>query len=370
MNALIEDPELDPVPDAVPGLPADQPKPEFSIRTPDEILGMVFDDSDIILGDRVLAESQPCVIAGAGGCGKSRFVIQMAACVTTGRDFIGMPTSHADLTWLIIGTENSNRRLQADLRAIKALLGGDWAQFAGRVKFHTIETDADAFVNLDSAAAAANIQSVIESHNPDIIVIDPLNDFAIGDPNKDADMKLTLQNLSRICRKGNPKRAIIVLHHALTGKAGAAKATGFDRSSFGRNSKALFAWTRAQINLAPYNEDNNDCLIVACGKLSNGREFKPFAIRLNHGTMIYELAPEVDISEWVTEVTGRRKNDPLMTPERVRDLCTAAMTKADLSKAIIADCACARQVAYRHIQQAEKKGKIKWNPKAEHFNPK
>jgi hypothetical protein len=42
-----------------------------------------------------------------------------------------------------------------------------------------------------------------------------------------------------------------------TGKAGAATTTGFDRGSFGRNSKVLFSWVRAQINVAPYDENDN-----------------------------------------------------------------------------------------------------------------
>jgi hypothetical protein len=265
-------------------------------------------------------------------------------------------------------TENSNRRLHDDLKRLQSWLGDDWPQFAARVKIHTVENDTDGFVNLDSPEAVANIQSAIKLHEADNIVIDPLNEFGIGDLNKDDDMRTTLKILSRICRKGNPRRAILVLHHALTGKAGAARATGFDRASFGRNSKALFAWTRAQFNIAPVDPDSNERLIVACGKCSNGKEFQTFAVRLNPDTMIYECDPTVDVGQWEKEITGSKDTAPLMNPDRVRELCAVTgSTKITLAKSIMDDCGCYRGSAYRYITRAEQAKKIRFNKSRETY---
>ena len=332
----------------------------FTIRTPDEILRMIFNDEDIILGDRMMAEGQSCVIAAAGGMGKSRIVLQLLACITTDRKFLNFDTGKANSTWLVLQTENSNRRLHDDLKRLKAWLGDDWSKFADRVKFHTIENDTDGFVNLDSPEAVANIESVIKRLAPDNIVIDPLNDFAVGDPNKDADMKITVQALARICRKGNPKRAILILHHAITGRAGAARATGFDRASFGRNSKALFAWTRAQINIAPVDAESNERLIFACGKCSNGREFQTFAVRLNPDTMIYEVDPTVDISQWEQEITGAKKKRTA-SPELVRELAHDKPTKAELVKRIRAEVGCGHSAAYDAVEIAERRKTIHYS---------
>ncbi len=334
----------------------------FTIRTPDEILAMVFTDDDIILGDRMMAEGQSCVIAAAGGMGKSRIVLQLIACIVTGRKFLNFDTGRPDSKWLVLQTENSNRRLHEDLQRLKSWLGDDWHKFAAQVKLHTVETDTDGFMNLDSPEAVANIEAAIQQHAPDIIVIDPLNDCAIGDPSKDADMKATVQAVSRICRRGNPKRAILVLHHAITGKSGAAKATGFDRASFGRNSKALLAWTRSQFNIAPVDPDSNERLIIACGKCNNGREFQTFAVRLNLDTMIYEVDPTVDVTQWQNDITGTKDTAPLMNPDRVRELCaTAGSSKAALAKAIMDDCGCYRGSAYRYITRADQAKKIAFN---------
>jgi hypothetical protein len=325
---------------------------KLTLRSPDEILAMQFDDSDIIIGDRLLAKGQSLVIAGQGGSGKSRLLLQQVGCVVSRRKFLTMDTGGSGLRWLILQTENTNRRLQPDFARLKSWLADDWQRFNAQVTIHTLENDADGFVSLDSPENEIAVQSAIDDAQPDGIVIDPLTDFGIGDLNKDADMKATLQTLSRLCRRGNPHRAIVVLHHALTGKGGAVKATGYDRASFARNSKTLFAWTRGQINLAPVDPDSNARLIVACGKCSNGKEFPPFAIRLNPETFIYECDPTVDVSQWERDVAGQSDRGPLMTPERVAELCKPASSKADLAKTIMEDCGCYRGSAYRYITRA------------------
>ena len=139
-------------------------------------------------------------------------------------------------------------------------------------------------------------------------------------------------------------------------------------AGFGRNSKVLHSWTRAQINVALGSPDPNGPLVIACGKCSNGQEFSPFAIQLDADSMIYTVQENFSLDDWQANVTG--KNDcPSITPERVGQLCRAGMAKADLSKAIQADCGCSRQMSYKHINKAEQQRRIKWNPKAEHFTP-
>ena len=355
---------------------ANEPEPKtriLTLRSPDELLAMTFDDSDVILGDRLLAKGQPLVIAAQGGTGKSRLALQIVAAIVTGRECLLFDTGCHQMRWLILQTENSNRRLQQDLARMKTWLGDDWQRFAEQVVFHTVENDDDGFVSLDSPDNQLAIQHAIESAKPDGIVIDPLNDFAAGDLNKDADMKNTLQTLSRLCRRGNPQRAIVVLHHSLTGKAGAARVTGYDRASFARNSKTLHAWTRGQINLAPVDADNNDRLIVGCGKCSNGREFSTFAIRLNP-EMIYECDPSVDLSAWESAITGKSEG-PDLSPEMVAGIVaelgktSGAPKKPQLVKALRDETGCATGSAYRAIERAEKIKKIHLNKVLKTYAP-
>ena len=103
-------------------------------------------------------------------------------------------------------------------------------------------------------------------------------------------------------RAGNPKRIPPILHHALTGKVGYAKAVGFERGGFGRNSKVLQGYMRSMINIAPEKSDSNETLIVASGKSNNSAEFQPFGVRLHPQTMTYRRDDSIDIEAWKERV--------------------------------------------------------------------
>ena len=326
----------------------------LTIRTPNELINMAFDGNDIILGDRLLAKGQPLTILAPGGTGKSRLLLQLIASIISESDFLGLPTKGKDLSFLIIQTENSNRRLQQDLHRVKAHLNGTWDKFDKQVRIHTLETDHDGMVFLSDPKNVSAILKLISNHNPDVIVFDPLGDFCMGDPNKDQDMRDTCRCISNLCRQGKPNRAIIVIHHAGTGKFGAAKTTGYDRSSFGRNSKVLHSWTRGQINISPGAKDDNNSIVIACGKCSNGKEFEPFAAKLNPETMIYELDPSFDFEAWQSDI-GNKPAPKAVSLDAIRDTCPVpGISKPDLARRIISEFGCARPTAYRWIEKAQK----------------
>lgn len=363
MNNQITSPEMGQSNVAI--LPPETENRPLTFRTPDEILALALDEHDNILGNRLLAMGQALTILGAGGIGKSRLLLQLAAAQITGGPFLELETHGVPLRWLILQVENGMRRLKADLDNLRLFCGEQaWSKVNRHLVIHTLETDRDGWLNLDSDENQLAIVEAIATHKPDVVCFDPLNHFAAGDVNKDADMAATCQTIARLCRRGNPHRAIVILHHAITGKSGAAKAVGWERAGFGRNSKVLQAWTRGQINLAPISQDNNDTLAMTCGKCSNGREFDPFAIRLNTGTMIYESAPDVDLSAWRQEVTGQKAKINL-GPDVLCGILKGLIAdekptkKADLVKALQAETGCGRSAAYDAVAQAEQVNEIR-----------
>lgn len=144
-------------------------------------------------------------------------------------------------------------------------------------------------------------------------------------------MRDTIMHMAALVRKGAPFRSIIVLHHAVTGKSGALKAIGFDRGSFGRNSKALLAWCRGAINIAQGSADDNGTLVVACGKCSDGREFPRFAIKLDE-SMIYKVDPDFDFETWEGEVSGKNSTRKIVSMDTIKELCVNPIKKRNLSK--------------------------------------
>ena len=333
----------------------------LSVRRPDDLLSMEFDASDNMLADRVLAKGQFMTLLGPGGIGKSRLAIQLAISSITGRNFVGLETHGTNQSWLFVQTENNCRRLQSDLRNFKKWAGENWATVNERLHFHTVESDCDSYLPLNDSGAFNRIRQLIRDIKPGVVVFDPLRDFGVGDLNSDADMGETCQSIARLVRDGDPNRACIVLHHSLTGKIGASKANGFDRGSFGRNSKVLQGWTRGQINVAPASAEDNTRLIVACGKNSNGREFPPFGIKLNPDTMVYEVDPSFDLKAWEGEVSGKTST-PILSAEKVAELCDGSLTKAKLVKLVRTETGCSQAFAYRVLDKAADRKLIVRNP--------
>ena len=93
----------------------------------------------------------------------------------------------------------------------------------------------DTLLHLSDPENGLRVKTIIRHLNPDILAFDPLRDFGFGGLNTDADMAATLREVDRLVRAGNPDRALILLHHAITGRAGVAKAFGLERTGFARN---------------------------------------------------------------------------------------------------------------------------------------
>jgi hypothetical protein len=331
----------------------------LSLRTPAEVLALPSDQQDNILGDRLLAKGQSLTIVGAGGIGKSRLLLQLAVACILGRPFIGMKTHARNLRWLIFQAENSVRRLQRDLSALQSWSRGDWNDVNDRLLIHTLENSGDCFLNLDNPRTRQRIADVIERHEADVICFDPLNAFGSGDLNSDHDMRMACRSIAEIAQGSNPQRAIVVLHHALTGKLGASRALGYERSGFGRNSKLLHAWTRGQINLAPGKPDDNNTLVVSCGKCSNGEEFEPFAITLDVGALIYSQDHDFDVEDWQKTLGGgaslieSAQHDGLL-----HDICANHPSRKDAVEKLRARLQCSASAAYNIITKAVEAGMI------------
>jgi RecA-family ATPase len=220
----------------------------LTIRKPSEILAMEFSDEDFLLDGGYLAKGDPIAICGAPGVGKSRLSMQLIIALVTGRPFLGWQTNGKGTRWLILQTENSNRRLKYELSNMMSdLTKAERQAVDDGIDIHTLETAEDSFVSLKVLENETRISALIQKREYAGILFDVLRDFQVGDLNGDEGMTATLSVIGRITRQGDPQRIPVILHHALTGKSGAARATGFDRGSFGRNSKVLLGWVRSQI---------------------------------------------------------------------------------------------------------------------------
>jgi hypothetical protein len=307
-------------------------RPPLTIRTIGEILDMKFDDRDLVLTNGYLTLGERTAICGMGGVGKSRLIMQLGLCCRTGHDFLCWETQRPELRWLFLQTENSCRRLKYDLgRMLTTFTPDEQDRIKAGLFFHTLEADDDGFLMLD-LENCERVANAIAGVRADIVVFDPLRDFGCDDLNSDRFMTETLREISRITKRGNPKRIPVIIHHAGTGKAGILKATGFDRSSFGRNSKVLFSWARAQINVSPGSPEDNSVIVISSAKCSNAKEFETFAALLDQDTMLYYRDDDFDLDSWQHSLESPRGGAEKLSVEIILDLlpATGSTPKADV----------------------------------------
>jgi hypothetical protein len=295
-----------------------------------QILSYTPDPEEDIWQGAILQAGMPATIVGAPGIGKSRLSLQAALMTICGLPFLGFRTQAPSKKWLFLQTENSVRRLKYDLsRMTEGMTEKDKQRIEEQLRI--LDVGAMDFATIcmgDGARERESILATLEAFRPGVVVIDPLRDAGRGDPNSDADMTATCQGIARTIRAGDPKRAVLAVHHGRTGAAEASKVFGDDASSFGRNSKVLHGWVRSQINIAAAGAEHPGIVIVGCGKCSDGPRWAPFAARLDEQTMLYErLSPEeFDLEQWAQGMGGaapKAKAGPKVTMAQVAELLEA-----------------------------------------------
>jgi AAA domain len=266
---------------------------KLTIWTPSQFLAYQDDPQDILLSNGYLEKGSPCVLCGPPGIGKSRLVLQMAISSVLGQGFLGWDTNAFGLKWLIFQNENGNRRIKGDYAAMLKELTSRQRQMLDESLFmHAIVSDIDGDLNLSDPDARKRIIEAVADYRPDIVVGDPLTSLSPGDLNSDQIMLGVARDFGRIARTNNTKAVPFLLQHAKTGKEAQKGMSGSERSSFARNSKALYGWTRSQFNMSPVEEKNNGRLYFASGKCNNAAEFAEFIIELDIETRFYSKTAE------------------------------------------------------------------------------
>jgi hypothetical protein len=287
------------------------------------------DPKDEIWPGGILSAGDATALVGAPGVGKSRLALQAALCTVLGWPFLGWETRGVGLKWLFLQTENSTRRLKADLSAMTShMTSENKAQVSASIRILNVSAlEFGSVCMVDGHPDRARIVETLESWQPDICTIDPLRDAGLGDPNKDSDMTETCKGIGAVMRAGNPRRVPLVVHHGRTGAAEASRVFGDDAASFARNSKVLYGWLRSQINIAAAGTEWPETIILGCGKNSNGPRWDPFAAKLDSHSMTYRrLGPaEFDLQRWSEQMAGQKKQKGrLPSPEAVASVIVQA----------------------------------------------
>ncbi|MEM1059325.1 MAG: AAA family ATPase [Verrucomicrobiota bacterium] len=140
----------------------DQPHP-FMVYSPSELRGLPDESWRHLIGKGHLSTGVMTVIAGPGGCGKSRLITALARCGATGEDFIGLPV-HKCFKTFILQNENPIFRLQEDF---EPLVGKHFDQ---SIRVSSIPNGG---IQLADKVFKKHLAEEIKLFEPDVFVLDP-----------------------------------------------------------------------------------------------------------------------------------------------------------------------------------------------------
>jgi hypothetical protein len=341
---------------------ANPPPRAFTVMSGAELRAVRLPPKVNVLGDGVIALGQMTTIIGQGGTGKSRAAMQIAVSQVLGASFAGLATHPVPLRHLLIGTENSIHRQQGDyVRMTSKLTPGQQALVDSHVFFHVVQEIDDAFINLGHDDIRRKWLDTLELVRPDCVFIDPYGEVHIGDINRDADVRHTLRELTKVCRRHNQESAIVIIHHGRTGRQNIAQAVGFDKGNFALGSKALYSGCRCQVNIAPRDAEGGCGIVLTCGKANDFKPFAPVGLVLEEETMSYRVDADFDAESWLDNVEGKNTGQSASIMDVVRAISAGTGNYNQLCKAVCESSGCSRSTAKRRIQDAAEKNYIRRN---------
>ena len=342
------------------------PKP-FTILSGADLRNVTVPPRVDVLGEGIIALGQMTTVIGQGGTGKSRAAMQTGISQILGWSFAGLKTHPQPLKHLFIGTENSIHRQKSDyLKMTAALTLEKQALVDAHIFFHIVREVDDAFINLGSDDIRKKWLDTIEATAPDCIWVDPFGEVNAGDINKDADVRHTLRELTKVCRRFNQQTAIIIIHHGRTGRQNIAQAVGWDKGNFALGSKALYSGARSQINIAPADPDDHSRIVVSCGKSNDAKPFDPVGLKLNEDTMLYDIDSTFDLNAWKDDVEGKQTGQSASIKDIVEAIQSGNTTHTAICSYVADASGCSSRTVKRRISDSVEKGYVRKGSKGQY----
>lgn len=326
---------------------------------PSEILAWVEPPGLHFLLPAYLSRGEITALVGQGGLGKSRLALWLAVCQVLGHAWCDIETSSKPATWAFLGPENSLSRLRSDLSAMLAPFTDSERALVDQhlllpAQVHPGDTDSW----LGSIETQARVMLTLERHRPDVVVFDPLGTFAPGDTTTPGDMSEALRLIRGLVTTAAPNAAILLLHHARTGRANIAQGVGYDSANFAAGGKPLYGVARCQMNLMPGSADDDTKLVLACAKSNNCQRFAARGLRFSIADRSYHVDPAFDVRAWLADVEGSRTSTSRLPANQVAELCGDGIPRARLAQMVVKKLGCSRPQAYRYIARAIDEGAI------------
>ena len=264
-----------------------------------------------ILGAGYIRRRQLTTLIGPPGVGKSRLSLWMACCHIANRVLLGLDPVNSPAKWLFFGNENDPLRQKTDLDWFyRNMTVEEQQKIDDNLFMHVLEKPDDGIITLADPEAFAKLCSTLKQVQPDVVVFDPWGNMIEGNENDNEEIRRTLKALFRAIGQNCPEAAILVIHHARTGKSTAMEAgNNFSGGSLGRGSKALVSAARCELALWPGHSEDSTKLVLTCEKVNNVKKFEPKGLIFENG--IYTEDTTFSVDAWKDDIEGNRSSKTL-----------------------------------------------------------
>ena len=234
-------------------LTGSQPKAIDDFRLPPD------DDPSVLLGNRYLNRGDGMVLVSTSGMGKSSMDVQMAVRFALGLDFMGVK-SNGKLKSLIIQSEDSDGDVAEIWESIRYKMALTDEQVAEAHRMVLIQTER---VNRGQAFID-QLRRLVAKHQPDLVHINPLQAFIMGDVTEARDLgdflRGGLNSLNEPATFG-----YIIVHHTVKPPRGRDKVIlAWQEVMYDMAGGAeIINWARAIMSLRAAKEPGEFNLVLA-----------------------------------------------------------------------------------------------------------
>ena len=302
-------------------------------------------------------DGQLALLVGPGGVGKSRLTLQLAVCQILSYDFLGFKLPGPPRRWLLLGNENSARRVKEEL---EALTGNQTEEkkklLEENLRIQAVIDSSSDSLGLDDPEALKRIMAAAKDFKPDVLVIDPWEAFITGgDCNDSPKTRESVRLLRRIFSPHNERLALLIVHHSREGAEAIRKAEGFDAGGYVKGSKTLRSMARFAWNVAPGDAEDGREIVIVCGKINDARKFKTRGATLDE-TKAYNLNPDFSVDDWVSNVTGKHSGKSCTIKDVVTAVRDAHHTTKEIVDAVASITAAGARTIKRRLSDAVEGG--------------
>lgn len=289
----------------------------------------------------MIPQNRVSIIAAMGGVGKSSLVAHLAACLNTGRDFLGFTVAFAPV--LVVDYEDEVNTFRRWARWVAAGIG----QKLDTSKIQHIEIGTAPM--WQGVGFPAMVDKLIqELPEPTVVVVDAFESAMQIDSNKAPEVLFAMAALNKLARAGH---TVIVLDHLPKIGKGQSRADVMPTGSVQKTNQARAVIILEDVTPEGYGSGKS-ILKVRAAKMNLAKRFDQFGVERTVGndkaTFVLCELPELD-SSTATHPVGKTEREIL----EILD----GRNSVTLSE-IIRSVSSTEQVTRRQITNMERQGKV------------